>query len=152
MKAAGLALMALLFAAMGPTMIYSSYTNAPSFTCPTDGVTLKCALYQASDRWKPLETPILRKECAPGTTCSLISLSKPGNSIRWLPGDIWMSAYRFEGWALYEDGQNPYPVEPQPPAPTPDPEPPKVCQKVCKNMSIHGICTSYRLVCQPASS
>lgn len=141
--------MAVIFtAALAPEMAYSAYTNQPGFICPGG---LKCALYQASDRWKPLEHPILKVECLSGQKCGLVSLSKPGNSIRWLPGDIWMSAYRFEGWVLFEEGQNPYPdvTEPEPePEPTPDPP---VCTKVCRNKSIHGICTGYKIVCETVS-
>ncbi len=143
-----------LVAAMGPELIYSAYTNKPYFLCPVEGAgwaAVKCALYQATDRWNPLETPILRQGCLPGQTCTLVSLSRPGNSIRWLPGDIWTSAYRFEGWALYEDGQNPYPPRDEKPA-EPEPEPQlQVCEKVCRSRSIHGICTGYRLVCTAAA-
>lgn len=142
--------LALIFtAALAPEMIYSSYTNRPSFECPVDA--FKCVLYQVTDQWKPLDEPILRKECAPGETCELLSLSTRGNNIRWLPGDIWMRAFRFEGWALYEDGQDPYPDISEPVEPGPDPEPEPVCTKVCRNRSIHGVCSGYRYICEPVA-
>lgn len=143
-----LAIAVIFTVAMAPQMTYSAYTNRPYFVCP-DNV-FQCALYQTTNRWVALDQPILRETCEPGQVCQLVSLSEKGNSIRWLPGDIWMSAFRFEGWALYEYGQNPYPdVQPEP---QPDPEPqPEICTKVCRNRSIHGICTGYKLVCEPVA-
>ena len=129
-------------------MIYSGYTNKPSFACPADA--FKCVLYQVTDKWKPLDDPILREECGPGEACELVSLSTRGNYIRWLPGDIWMRAFRFEGWVLFEEGQDPYRDDPGPdPDPDPDPDPEPVCQRICRNRSIHGVCSGYRLVCEP---
>jgi hypothetical protein len=131
-----------------PELIYSSYTNTPSFYCPT--TSFKCVLYQTTGRWTQLDEPILKAECGPGEVCRFTSTSRRGGFIRWLPGDLWTSAFHFDGYKLYDDN---YPVFSQPEEPEDEPAEPESepeeaqCIKQCTRKSIHGICMSYRMVC-----
>jgi len=135
---------------IAPELIYSRYTNQPSFSCPDNAI--KCVLYQVTNKWKELETPIIRDECIPGEICSFVKTSR-GSMIRWLPGDIWTSSAKFEGYVINEEGKNPfdYNVAETDSKKAEDSEPPKQekrCEKICKNKSIHGICTSYVIRCE----
>jgi hypothetical protein len=135
---------------IGPELIYSRYTNQPSFKCHYNAV--RCVLYQVSNKWKELETPIIRDSCIPGEICSFIKILR-GGMIRWLPGDIWTSSAKFEGYVIYEEGQDPFNdntteinsnrvEEPKPPKQE------KKCERICRNKSIHGICMSYIIRCE----
>ncbi|OYT57916.1 MAG: hypothetical protein B6U68_01055 [Candidatus Aenigmarchaeota archaeon ex4484_14] len=142
-----LLLFASLAVASEPELVYRAYTNYPSFLCPADS--LRCELYQTTNRWNINITPVLKAECRPGELCRFTSQDSR-KLVRWLPGDIWTVAVTFEGYKITSDDETPFAgeegaEEEQPEKPK---EPPhQVCQRICHRWSIHMLCLSYQLIC-----
>ena len=159
---AALLLVSVAFAT-APELIYKDYTNRPSFYCPDDAY--RCELYQLTGKFNKNITPILKASCLPATQCNFLSISNPTDqSIRWLPGDWWSIAARFEGYKVFDES----PVF-QPPAVHECEQssdcaakpnmaascidykcqyvPVTTCQRVCGRYSVHGLCMSWKKVC-----